>query len=165
MPAPGIFRLWHRFFFGVIIGALTSWLIFLYMFAEMQEKQTATIRRQANVIAELEKEKRIWQEDFKKLNEENKKLLTVQDIQVEIINGDQFRIDPLSLFEVEEAVKRDIHSVLAKDLQVVFQSRQLLKRAIENKPVRINDKRYKLVIKEMVFYTTLTIQLELELSE
>gem|GEM_PF-6074262 len=92
-------------------------------------------------------------------------MLTVQDIQVEIINGDQFRIDPLSLFEVEEAVKRDIHSVLAKDLQVVFQSRQLLKRAIENKPVRINDKRYKLVIKEMVFYTTLTIQLELELSE
>lgn len=167
MRIPALYRYQNgqRFLFGAIIGAIVSWLVFLFMFGHMQEEQAKTIRKQREQIVELEKEKNIWQEDFKKLNEKNKQLLTVQEIVVKIENADKYRIDPLSVFEVEESVKEDISMVLAKDLHLVFQSRELLKKVIVNKPVKINDKRYKLVIKEMVIYTTLTIHLEMELAD
>ncbi|WAA10162.1 sporulation membrane protein YtrI [Fervidibacillus albus] len=155
----------QRFFFGTVIGALVSWLIFLYMFGHMQEEQAKTIRKQREQIMELEKEKNIWQEDFKKLNEKNKQLLTVQEVIVKIENAEKYRIDPLSVFEVEESVKEDISMVLAKDLHLVYESRDLLKRVIINKPVKINDKRYRLTIKEIVIYTTLTVHLELILDD
>lgn len=156
---------WQRFFSGVFIGAIISWLIFIYMFGELQEKQTKTIKKQQEFIADLEKEKQIWQEDFKKLNEKNKQLLTVNEIQVKIINADQYHIDPLSAFEIEKVVKEDIRMVLAKDVELIFNSREFIRKAIENKYVEINDKRYRLAIKEMVIYTTLIIHIQIKLAE
>lgn len=135
------------------------------MFGEMQEEQSLKIQRQEDEIAQLKKEKNIWQEDFKKLNEKNLQSLTVQEIEVKIVNANKFKLDPLSVFELEEDVKENINMVLAKDLNLVFNSRELLKRAIENMPVRINDKRYQLTIKEMVIYTTLTLQLEIQFAK
>lgn len=155
----------QRFFSGVIIGAFISWLIFLYMFGQMQEEQVKLIHQQEEMIADLEKEKNIWQEDFKKLNEKNKELLTVQKIAVKITNASKYKLDALSVFEVQESVKEDISNVLAKDLNNVFMSRNLLEKVIENKPVEINKRRYQLTVKKMVIYTTLDIELELTLRE
>lgn len=135
------------------------------MFGRMQEEQVKLIRQQEELIADLEKEKNIWQEDFKKLNEKNKELLTVQDISIKITNGPKYKIDALSIFEVQEKVKEDISNVLAKDLHVVYTSKDLLEKVIENKPVVINDRRYQLTIRKMVIYTTLNIELELTLAQ
>lgn len=158
-------RSFQRFFSGVVIGAIISWLIFLYMFGRMQEEQVKVIRQQEELIADLEKEKNIWQEDFKKLNEKNKELLTVQDISIKITNGSKYKIDALSIFEVQEKVKEDISNVLAKDLHVVYTSKDLLEKVIENKPVVINERRYQLTVRKMVIYTTLNIELELTLAQ
>lgn len=155
----------QRVFFGAIIGAIVSWLVFIYMFGEMQERQAQTIKKQEETIADLTKEKNIWQEDFRKLNEKNLESLTVQEIVVRITNANKYKLDALSKFEVEEAVKENIDMVLAKDLNLVFNAREILKRAIVNMPVKVNDKRYKLTIKEMVIYTTLEIQLEIHLAD
>ncbi|WAA11672.1 sporulation membrane protein YtrI [Fervidibacillus halotolerans] len=165
LPAKRYYKNGQRFFFGVVIGAMISWLIFLFMFGHMQEEQAKTIRKQKEQILELQKEKNIWQEDFKKLNEKNKQLLTVQEVIVKIENAKKYRIDPLSVFEVEESIKEDINNLLAKDLHLVYESRDLLKKVIMNKQIKINDKRYRLIIKEMVIYTTLTIHLELILDD
>lgn len=160
------FRYVQLFLFGAVIGAIISWLIFLFVFGKMQEEQVKTIRIQEELIADLEKEKNIWQEDYKKLNEQNKKLLTVQDLFVKITNANRYKIDALSIFEVEESVKEDItNMILAKDLNAVFSSSELLKKIIENKPIEINNRNYKLVVKQMVFYTTVKIELELMLAD
>jgi len=159
------FRSWQLIFFGAIIGAILSWLIFLYMYGEMQEKQVQTIRKQNEEIMDLRKEKKIWQEDFQKLNEKNQKLLTVQEIYIKVVNADKYKLDSLSVFEIEESIKEDISMVLAKDLSLVYSTRELLERTIENKPVKIKDKRYKLQVKNMVFYTLLTIEVEIGLAE
>ena len=135
------------------------------MFGRMQEEQVKVIRQQEELIADLEKEKNIWQEDFKKLNEKNKELLTVQDISIKITNGSKYKIDALSIFEVQEKVKEDISNVLAKDLHVFYTSKDLLEKVIENKPVVINDRRYQLTVRKMVIYTTLNIELELTLAQ
>ncbi len=155
---------WQKFFFGAVCGAIGSWLLFLFMFGHMQEEQAKTIREQKEKIMDLENEKSIWQEEFKKLNEKNLELLTVQEIIVKVTNGEKYKLDGLSIFEVEEKIKENIGMVLAKDLNLVFNSRELLKKVVEYTPVKINDKRYRAVIKEMIIYTTLTIQIELVLD-
>ncbi len=155
---------WQRFIAGVIIGALISWLIFLYMFGVLQEEQAKIIKKQQDEIADLEKEKQIWQNDFAELNKKNKEMLTVHEIKVKIYNYERYNIDPLSVFEKEEEVKEDLNILLAKDLDFAYKSRDLIKRMIQNKTIRINDKRYALEIREIFIYTTLTIQLEIKLA-
>ena len=144
LPCPALFSSYN--------GAIIVGYCFLYMYGEMQEKNVKTIQMQAEQIADLKKEKDIWQEDFKKLNEKNKKLLTVQDISVKIMNPKKYRIDPLSVFEVEESIKEDMNSLLAKDINEVYNNIGLIERLIENKPVKINERRYRLVIKNSGLY-------------
>ena len=79
--------------------------------------------------------------------------------------ADKYKIDSLSKYEEEEAIKEDIRIVLAKDLEFVYNSRELIKKTIENKPIKINDKRYKFVVKEMLVYTNLLIHLEIQLAD
>ena len=42
---------------------------------------------------DLKKEKTIWQEEFKKLNKENRAKLTVQTIYIKITNKDKYHLD------------------------------------------------------------------------
>mgnify|MGYP001176804707 FL=1 len=158
-------RQWQIFFFGAVIGGIVGWLVLLFIYGELQERQAATIQMQKELIQSLEEEKNIWQEEFQKLNEKNNEQLTVQAIDVKIINADKYKIDSLSKYEAEEAIKEDIRIVLAKDLEFVYNSRELIKKTIENKPIKINDKRYKFVVKEMLVYTNLLIHLEIQLAD
>ncbi|MGG5254791.1 sporulation membrane protein YtrI [Neobacillus sp. SM06] len=155
-------RSWQRFFAGAAIGGVISWLIFLYMFGVWQEKHTKLIREQQEHITDLNDEIKIWQDEYKAANKRNIEQLTVQKINVKITNGEKYDLDSYSVYVEEDSVKEDLQMMVAKDLDTVYKSKDLLKKIIENKPVRINGKRYKLVIKEIVIYTTISIQLELQ---
>ncbi len=153
---------WQRFFAGMAIGGAISWCIFLYIFGVWQEENAKLIRKQQNEITELNNDIKIWQEDYKELNKQNLEKITVQKIKIKILNGERYKLDDLSIFEKEEEVRDDIKMVLAKDLEEVAKNKDLIKKIIENKPIKINDKRYKLTVKEMTIFTTLTIQLEIQ---
>ncbi|MFZ7945742.1 sporulation membrane protein YtrI [Neobacillus sp. 19] len=164
MRIPPLYRRpsWQRFFSGMAIGGAISWCIFLYIYGVWQEKNSELIRKQQEDIVDLNNEKKIWQEEYKELNKRNIEQLTVQKFTIKIINADKYKLDLLSVLETENSVRDDISMMLAKDLDTVYKSRDLLKKTIENKPVEINKKRYKLKIKEMVIYTNVTIQLEIQ---
>ncbi|WP_335872230.1 sporulation membrane protein YtrI [Bacillus sp. 2205SS5-2] len=158
--------LWQKFFSGVIIGGILSWVIFLYMFGTLQEKQSKLIIDQKGEIKELNTHILIWQEDVNKLNEQNQNALMVQDVLVTISNGSKygFENESLTINQAEEAIKKDLHSLVAKNLETVFSNKQLVRTMIENKTLRINDKRYRLMIKEIYFFTTVEIVIELKLD-
>ncbi|MDQ1144765.1 hypothetical protein QE429_001592 [Bacillus sp. SORGH_AS 510] len=153
---------WQRFFAGAAVGGAISWCIFLYIYGVWQEENTELLRIQQQKIIDLNEEKKIWQEEYKEMNKRNIEQLTVQKINVKIMNWEKYKLDLLSVSETEDSVKDDISMMLAKDLDTVYKSKDLLKKIIENKPIKINDKRYKLKVKEMVIYTNLTIQLDIE---
>ncbi|MED3549301.1 sporulation membrane protein YtrI [Cytobacillus praedii] len=155
---------WQRFLAGIAIGGMISWFVFLYIFGEWQEKYSKEIKNQEDEIAELKKEKEIWQEEFKALNKKNRELLTIQDIKVKIGNSEKYKLDSFSMFEIEEQIKEDILNMKAKDIDTVYKSRELIERIIENKTIKVNEKRYKLEVKKMVIYTTLFIQLDIMLD-
>lgn len=156
--------IWQRFLAGVALGGIISWLIFLFIYGTLQEKQTKLIREQQDDIQDLNRDIKIWQEEFKALNKKNEQQLTIQTIEIKLLNGDKYKIDSFSIFEAEKKIKEDVSSVVAKDLETVFKSRDVLKKMIENKPLKIIDKRYRLEVKEIVIYTTLSIKIEIQLD-
>lgn len=164
MRIPPLYRrpAWQRFFSGMAVGGAISWGIFLYIYGVWQDRHIYTIKKQADDIHELKNDISIWQQEYKEINKRNIEQLTVQKINIKITNWEKFKLDTLSVFETEESVKDDISMMLAKDIETVYKSKELIKKIIENKVVKINNKRYKLHVKEIVFYTTLSIQLEID---
>ena len=156
---------WQHFFAGMVIGGVISWFIFLYIFGTWQEDYSKEIQTQKTQIADLKKEKQIWQDEFEKLNKDNKKNLTVQDIYIKITNKDKYHLDQFSVFEMEEKIKEDISMMMAKDIDTVYKSRGLIKRMIENRILKASDKRFTLKVKEMTIYTTLSIEIEITLEK
>jgi hypothetical protein len=156
---------WQRFFSGMAVGGAVSWVIFLYIYGVWQEKHIYKIRTQEETIKEMQNDIKIWQEEYKEINKRNIEQLTVQKINVKIINSEKYKLDTLGVFETEEAVKDDIGMMLAKDIDTVYKSKELIKKIIENKNIKLNDKRYKLHVQEMWFYTTLTINVEINYAD
>lgn len=156
---------WQQFFAGMVIGGVISWFVFLFIFGVWQEEYSKEIKTQKAEISDLKNEKIIWQEEFKKINKEKQAQLTIQSIYIKITNKDKYDLDQLSVFEIEDKVKEDIGMMLAKDMDTVYKSRELIKKIIETQTIKVNDKRYKLKVKEMTIYTTLSIELEVIIAD
>lgn len=167
MRIPPLYRKpsWQRFLAGAAIGGAISWCIFLFIYGIWQEKHTMLIRKQQEDIADLKNDLKIWQEEYKAANKKKIEQITVQKISIRIANWEKYGLDSFSAFQVEDSVKEDINIMIAKDLETVYKSKDLIKKIIENKVVKINDKRYRLKVKEMVIYTTLAIQIEIDFDK
>ncbi|WP_210364937.1 sporulation membrane protein YtrI [Bacillus sp. REN3] len=168
MRIPAYYRkpAWQRFFSGMAVGAILSWVLFLYINGVWMEKNAKKIHEQQDKIAELESDIKIWQEDYAELNKKNEEKLTVQEIKVKIANDKKYKqyLDALSIYEIEEQTKTQLNMLLAKDLDSVFKSRELITKLIESQSIPVNDKRFKLKIKSMVIYTSVSIQVEIMLD-
>ncbi|GLY10257.1 sporulation membrane protein YtrI [Pseudobacillus badius] len=150
---------------GAAVGFCLSWLLFLYMFGAMQERQAAKLEKQKKVMDELKVQLEIWQEEYKELNKKNLHKLTVQEIEIDIINYKKYGIDDSqSIFAAKEQIKEDLSVLYAKDLETVYSHKELIRQTIENKRLKINKRSYSLHVKEWYFYTTVHIQLELGLE-
>ncbi|RST76364.1 sporulation protein [Siminovitchia acidinfaciens] len=168
MRIPPLYRhpIWQRFFAGAAVGGCISWLIFLFMFGTIQQKNTTLIERQAIRIKELNGHIQILEEDYQKLNKENEEMLTIQEIDIKIHNFERYGIrDRLGIYQAEESIKEDLRSLVAKDLTTVYKNKEVIKKTVENKTLKINGKQYKLVVKELYFYTTISLVLEIKLAD
>ncbi|HEY4554114.1 MAG TPA: sporulation membrane protein YtrI [Bacillaceae bacterium] len=168
MRVPTLYRqpAWQRFLAGVAVGGCISWLIFLFMYGTLQEKNSTMIEQQDIQIRELKDHIEIWQNEYRELNKKNEDMLTIQNVHVKITHFEKYNIrDSQSMFEAEEAVKEDLRPLLAKDLPSVYKNREIIKKTVENKTLNINGKRYRLSVEEMYFYTTVSLVLEIKLAD
>ncbi|GIN58849.1 sporulation membrane protein YtrI [Lederbergia ruris] len=168
MRIPPLYRNsnWQRLFAGMAVGGCISWIIFLFMFGVMQERNSVIMQEQTNKIRELQSDIKIWQDDYKELNEKNEEMLTIQKIKVELTNYEKYDIkDSQSIHTVQDAIQDDLRSLLAKDLATVYKNKEIIEKAIENKIVKINGKKYEFVIREIHYYTTIHIEIELRLAD
>lgn len=154
---------WQRFFAGVIIGALISWFVFLFQFGVLQEDQIRKITQQKSEISDLKKSKDILIEDAKKLNEENKNKLKIQDFEIVIANRKKVDLSSLDLHQIKTAVMEDLNILIGKDIQSLSKNKELLFSTIENRQFELDDKTYKLKIHTVFVDTTLEISLNIEL--
>ncbi|WP_273128557.1 sporulation membrane protein YtrI [Metabacillus sp. HB246100] len=154
---------WQRFFAGVAIGAIISWGVFLFIFGTIQEKHSTTIEEQKQVIEELNKNKEIYEQEYSKLNKEAKEKLTVQELTVDITNGDKYHIKDFKVKNIEDDIKQDLADiVLTKDIEYITNNRLLIERLIENKIIKQEDgKEYTFKMTKFILYTTLIIEVEI----
>lgn len=153
---------WQRFFVGVVIGAIISWLLYFYMHGVMQEKQILLIAKQKDTIAELTRNLEIWKKDYELLNEDIEKKIKIQDITVTIENYKTYKLDLLSVIEAQKGIRNDLSSLITKDLETVYKGKLLIKKTIENKIIEINDKKYTFEVSEMMFYSTLILEVKIK---
>ena len=151
---------WQRFFAGVAIGAITSWVIYVYLHGVMQESQMKEIIEQQQTIQKLEDEIAIWEKESESINEETEKKLTIQEIQIAIENYRDYDLDLLSVLKAQEEIRKDLSSLITKDLETVYKGRFLIKKTVENKIIEINDKKYSFTVSELMFYTTIFIEVK-----
>lgn len=163
MRIPPYYRLpeWQRFFAGVVIGMIGSWMVFFYMYGVLQEKQVIRIEQQAQEINKLSTANEIWEKDLAKLNEEIEKKLSIQEVEITIVNDRFYNLDKLSVAEAEEKLSDDLAQLLTKNVEDVYRTKSLLKKSIENKVLEINKKKYLLKVREIFFYTNMEIEVEL----
>lgn len=157
----------QRFFAGMVIGGFISWCIFVFMFGVWQERYSSEIKNQKNIITDLQNEKKIWQEEFSALNKKAQERLTIESLVVKINSKDKekYNIKPFNALEMEDAIKEDLNTIIAKDMEVVYNSRALLKKSIENKVVISDKKRYRFKVTELTIYTTVHIELSITFAD
>lgn len=158
---------WQRFFAGVAIGAIISWGVFLFIFGVVQEKQSTEIEEQRTKINELVKKGEIYQQEYTKLNKEAQKKLTVQELNIDLTNGDKYHLKEFRIKNIEDKVKSKLADiVIAKDIESINSNHLLIERMIENLSIELEDgNKYKLNMTKFMLHTTLSIEIEISYSD
>ncbi|WP_102345299.1 sporulation membrane protein YtrI [Bacillus sp. Marseille-P3661] len=165
MRIPPYFKMrsWQRFFAGVFVGSILGWLLFLYMFGELQDKQINLVLKQQSIIRELEDEKEIWQKDYEQLNEANKKKLTIEEINIYFTNEKKLLLNEYTKYNLREAIITDINSLIKQDIETVANNRALIIKTIENKIITLEGQKYQVKVHQLVLFTRLDLYLKVEL--
>ncbi|HWO75491.1 MAG TPA: sporulation membrane protein YtrI [Bacillus sp. (in: firmicutes)] len=166
MRIPPFYRIpsWQRFLGGMALGGVISWMIFLYMFGTIQEKQASIIEEQTSKIENLNNSLKYWQEEYQKVNEELGKELTVEEIQIKLIRNRKLDLSLLQEQKIISLLEEDLNVLKAKKLGTIYDSKDLLKKAIETKVFQVDNKKYKLHLDELFLYTTLYIEVTIDLA-
>src|SRR5690349_206005 len=124
---------WKLFLGGAAVGGILSWIIFLYIYGVFQEEQTKTLETQEAQIKKLTEDLRVLTEDQKKENEENKNMLTIQEIEIEIVDYEKYNLNSLTVETLTTSIRDDLRHLLTQNIRSVANNKELLKKAIENK--------------------------------
>ncbi|MDQ0224612.1 sporulation protein [Bacillus sp. 7586-K] len=154
---------WQRFFSGVAIGAIISWIVFLFIYGVLQEKHRTIIDKQKVTIQDLEKDKELYQEEYSKINKEAQKKITVQAINVHLVNGEKYLFKDFRIKKIEDDVKDNLADLIAKDMESVYANYKLIENIVENKTHKVDGKDYKLKMTKFMLYTTIYIEVEISL--
>ena len=105
------------FSWGCCWGVL-SWFIFLYIYGVFQEEQASKIAEQREIIEKQEAKLHVLLEDQEKLNTENKRLLTIQEIKIKLINREKYDLDNLTIENMTTSIHNDLQHLLTKTYKV-----------------------------------------------
>jgi hypothetical protein len=156
---------WEIFFAGMVCGAIVTWFFFLFTYGTFQQKQVTLIKEQKEHITDLNDQIKIFQDDLHKLNEDNKRKLMIQSVEVNLINGEQYRLSQPDRLAIEEEIKDQISEVITKDIESVYKTKEILKRSIENKRFKANGHDYQAKVEELIIYTRLSVEIRISFAK
>ncbi|SET44830.1 hypothetical protein SAMN05216389_111137 [Oceanobacillus limi] len=155
---------WQRFLAGVFFGALISYFVVIFMYGTMYERlveENSTLQLE---LSEANNRIDALKEDNQSLDEQSKKPMTVENIELEITNAEDMRIDTLLLVQLEQMVQEEIKHIIGQDINVVNESNELLLATIENKNFKVDDFTYNFEIKRLFISKNVKISAEAKIS-
>lgn len=156
---------WQRFLVGAAIGAILSYIVIMYMYGSQYEKLIANNYELQAQVTKVKAQNEALLKDKEDLSEKSNQSLTVQDIEVEITNGADLKLDRLITFQLEEMIKAAIYSIIGEKIEVVAASDNLLESTIENKGFTVDDFTYYFDITKLAFTQTVKITVKAKLSD
>lgn len=156
-------RNWQLLILGIFIGSIIAYIVLVFMYGKMYEKVlTERIQLQTKII-ELEKQNEALLLDKEELEEKSESI--IQSIQIEFLNGKDFRFDRLITHQLEDLVKQEISDVIGKNVKTVTDSDDLLVTIIENKVFTIDDLSYQFEVKKLYISERMKISLHVKLAK
>ncbi|WP_026671607.1 sporulation membrane protein YtrI [Alkalihalobacterium bogoriense] len=154
---------WQRFFAGIIIGMLIGWGFFVYHFGTIHDRLIIKLKTQEITIQNLNEDLEELRSTEKRLNEENQKKLTIQEIEVDFTNDKDLRLNELTIYELKSSVINELKGLKGKDIASVAETNDLMLKTIENKTFEIGETKYRLKREQVYLFTTLTLYLKIEI--
>lgn len=155
----------ERFFAGLVIGAIISWGVFLVIHGELQHEQTQSLIKMEKQLEQAERNSSIWQEDVRALNKKMKKNILIQEVKVSVTNSKQYKLGSLTAYHLQASVEEEALHLIAQDIESAYETRNVLKKAIENKKYEFDKMIYEVEVHQVYFYTTLAIEVRIKKVE
>jgi biopolymer transport protein ExbB/TolQ len=146
---------------GMALGCIISWLVLLFIYGSLQEKQIYKIEELQAEVKSLNKDKEILIENMREININNQKKLTVEDIKIAILNVEEYKLDSLQEHEIKEIIKGDMNSLLAKNLENISANLEFIIKTIEHRDYEFDDFTYTIKVSRFTLSTTLRIDVEI----
>jgi len=150
---------WQRFFLGFFAGGIVAYCILMFMHGAMYERLYEKNYTLSSQVKELEDLYDSLLQDQKDENEEHKKQMTVETIEITIMNADELKLDRLITHQLTEMIKQEIKYIIGKDITIISESDQLLLSAIENKAFSIDDFSYYFKVEKITISQTVKLQI------
>lgn len=148
---------WQRFLVGMLFGALISYWVVIFMYGTMYQEKVIENSKLQEELNDAENRIQALEKDNEDLNEKSKQKIVIEEIELEILNAKELKIDMLLQNELESLVKEEIKDIIGKDLLMVAESDTLLLSSIENKSYRVDDFSYDFEIKRLIIAPTVRI--------
>ncbi len=152
----------RRFFAGLMIGTLLGWSFFIFQYGQVHEELLLKLSEKEALVQELEKKINELRSEQVKINEENKKKLTVQQIEVYFTTSRKLRLNQLTLFELRKEALQELQFIEGKDIETVANMKDIVIAALENKIFHIGEQYYQLKVKEVYLFTTLQLYVDID---
>ncbi|MFS0673061.1 sporulation membrane protein YtrI [Ornithinibacillus sp. 179-J 7C1 HS] len=148
---------WQRFLVGMLFGALISYWVVIFMYGTMYQEKVIENSKLHEELNDAENRILALEKDNEDLNEKSKQKIVIEEIELEILNAKELKIDMLLQNELEGLVKEEIKDIIGKDLLMVAESDTLLLSSIENKSYKVDDFSYDFEIKRLIIAPTVRI--------
>ncbi|MGL4820939.1 MAG: sporulation membrane protein YtrI [Bacilli bacterium] len=145
---------------GFTFGAIFAWLVFLYMYGEIQNIQSRKLHERETDMAQLNERIKLLQADHDRLNEANRRQLSIQEIDVTLVVNRPLSLSSTTQIAFRTSIEKTLSHLITQPISTVSSQSTLLIQSIENQTYRVDDRFYKLVVRQLVFDQTLSIVVE-----
>ncbi|TYR82166.1 DNA repair protein [Priestia megaterium] len=156
---------WQRFLAGLVLGAIISWGVFLIIYGTLQHEQAKELAKLRHDLHQANKDIALWQEDVKALNKKMKENLIIQEVKVHLTNSKKYKLDSLTEFNIEASAEEEAQHLIAQDIESAYETRNVLKKAIENKKYEFDKTIYEIEVHQIYFFTTFSIEIQIKKVE
>ena len=153
---------WQIFLSGIFLGSIIGWILFLYFFGELQDKQLNEIQKLQGEVSSLKKDKEVLYEDIKNANKKNLELLMLQEINIELLNSDKYHLSDLSEYKLKKIIRAEVSSLLTKNIDSVSENMEIIIKSIENKRYNLEKRIITIKVSRIVLTTTLSIDISID---
>ncbi|SET79524.1 hypothetical protein SAMN05421676_10887 [Salinibacillus kushneri] len=157
-------RGFQYFFVGIITGAVIAYLLFLYFFGKYTEMRIEENIQLRDQIAELEQDLENITKDKEDLSRQNEENLTIQEIQIELENAEQLKLDRFIQHDLKEKIKDEISSLKGRNIETMQENLSFIESTIENKTYHVSDFSYDAAITRLIISKTFYVKVKLSMS-